>query len=118
MSAAAAEDLPSPTSEGVHRWQLSKFPAAFPLGHVQLYVAAAAAAAGKAMSISVGLAKILPHRPVAVVEVSSNVAFHPRQSHRKPVPVSGLQPVYLPATGVVDALPAPAQAPGKQQAQC
>lgn len=104
--------LPSPTPGGIHVWQLSKFPLACPLGHVQLYVAAAAAAAGQALSISVGLAKVLPHRPVAWVEMDSSVAFHPKHSQRKSPMIDGTQPVYLPSRAAISALPAPAQAPG------
>ena len=111
-TAAVPDDLPSPVAEGNDVWQLTKFPLAFPLGHVQLYVAAAAAAAGRATSISVGLDKDLPHRPVAWIEVDSKLAVHPRQSHRRPVSVSGIQPVFLPAKGAISSLPVTAQAPG------
>lgn len=111
-AAGPPDDLPSPTPGGIHVWQLSKFPLACPLGHVQLYVAAAAAAAGQPLSISVGLAKVLPHRPVAWVEMDSNVAFHPKHSQRKSPMIDGSQPVYLPSQAAISALPAPAQAPG------
>ncbi|KAK9853641.1 hypothetical protein WJX84_004699 [Apatococcus fuscideae] len=108
-----ADDLPSPTPGGTQIWQLSKFPIACPLGHVQLYIAAAAAAAGQALTISVGLAKTIPYRPVAWVEMDSNVAFHPKHSRRRSPVIDGTQPVFLPSRGATSALPAPAQAPGQ-----
>ena len=111
------DDLPSPTPGGIQVWQLTKFPVACPLGHVQLYVAAAAAAAGQALAISVGLAKILPHRPTAWVEMDSSALFHPKHSQRKSPMIDGTQPVYLASKGAISALPAPAQAPGNGHMQ-
>lgn len=52
-------------------WKLSHFPEGYPLGHVQLYAAAAAAAVGQATCIWVGRAKMQPHRPVAGLQMPS-----------------------------------------------
>lgn len=58
--------------------KLSHFPEHYPLGHVQLFAAAAASAMGQAACIWVGRAKMAPHRPVAGIQMPSEIEFRLR----------------------------------------
>ena len=91
----------SSNSTHIHRIQLSNFPEGFPLGHVQLYAAAAAAAVGKATNIWVARAKAAPHRPVAGLEFDQQVVLHSNHPDGTPVHVLDRKPTALPWKGAI-----------------
>ncbi|KAK9817638.1 hypothetical protein WJX74_010962 [Apatococcus lobatus] len=103
------DSVPSVQVKGQKIWKLSHFPIRYPLGHVQLYAAAAAAAVGAPLQIWVGYAKMAPHRPVAGIEVAS---WPKLQFHGTAVTVMSHRVTTLPWNGPASRVPAPAAAEG------
>ena len=94
--------------------KLAHFPKDFPLGHVQLYAAAAAAAADGASCIWVSRAKKLPHRPVAGLVMDHKAVLHKEMPGGKAVPVKNLPVATLPWEGRRASEPALSIAPGEK----
>ena len=91
-------------------WKLSHFPGEYPLGHVQLYAAAAAAAVEQASSIWVARAKMAPHQPVAGAEMPHRTRLFPLG---QPTAVMHHRVTALPWNGPVHPEPAPATGLGR-----
>ena len=106
------EGQPASATGNGYMLQLSRFPEGFPLGHVQLYAAAAAASVGTPAMVWVSLAKSPPYRPVAGMKFDGPVALHSEYPGQKAVCVEGIQPVTLLWKGSVSPGPAPGPAQG------
>ncbi len=116
QSAASSSNPPSfsPDIKGKHVQKLSYFPNSLPLGHVQLYAAAAAAAVGRPCSIWVGGAKKPPRRPIAGIAFDRPTTLHTNHPGGRAVPVMGQQPTTLPWNGPVNPEPAMSNAQGER----
>ena len=98
--------------EGKCIQRLVNFPENLPLGHVQLYAAATAAAVGGAKHIWVARGKRPPHIPTAGLEFGSQVILGSKHPKGNMVPVMGQRPKALLWEGNVQFEPVPFHAAG------
>ena len=114
---SGSKQLKIANSVGRSTFQLSHFPEKLPLGHVQLYAAAVAAAVGGATRLWVAHARKAPHRPVAGIAFDRPVLLHKHLPSSKGVPVMGQAVTTASWHGPVTLEPAPASAQGTASTQ-